>query len=93
MFRKKNITVNGNKISGSEICHQGDILRVFFTDETYDTFSKIKDKKVKIKNLWVVNQYANEYNPVLYHDGDIFGVGYLKFDERKNLFRNFIKLS
>ena len=43
-------------------------------------------KKVKIKNLWVVNQYANEYNPVHYHDGDISGVGYLKIP--KNLFKS-----
>ena len=43
-------------------------------------------KKVKIKNLWVVNQYANEYNPVHYHDGHISGVGYLKIP--KNLFKS-----
>jgi len=39
-------------------------------------------KKVKIKNLWVVNQYANEYNPVHYHDGHISGVGYLKIPKK-----------
>jgi 23S rRNA pseudouridine955/2504/2580 synthase len=44
MFRKKNITLNGVKINGSEICHHGDTIRVFFTDETYDVFSKVKDK-------------------------------------------------
>ena len=43
-------------------------------------------KKVKIKNLWVVNQHANEYNPVHYHDGHISGVGYLKIP--KNLFKS-----
>ena len=43
-------------------------------------------KNVKIKNLWVVNQYANEYNPVHYHDGHISGVGYLKIP--KNLFKS-----
>ena len=43
-------------------------------------------KKVKIKNLWVVNQYANEYNPVHYHNGHISGVGYLKIP--KNLFKS-----
>ena len=50
-------------------------------------------KKVKIKNLWVVNQYANEYNPVHYHDGHISGVGYLKVpkflnSKKKNLKTN-----
>jgi uncharacterized protein (TIGR02466 family) len=59
---------------------------------TYSIRSFIKSttgkniKKVKIKNLWVVNQYANEYNPVHYHDGHISGVGYLKIP--KNLFKS-----
>ena len=35
-------------------------------------------KKITIKNLWVVRQFQNEYNPIHYHDGDISGVGYLK---------------
>ncbi len=43
-------------------------------------------KKVKIKNLWVVNQYANEYNPVHYHNRHISRVGYLKIP--KNLFKS-----
>ena len=34
-------------------------------------------KKVEIKNLWIVSQYAKEFNPVHYHDGHISGVGYL----------------
>ena len=37
-----------------------------------------KTKKVKIKNFWVVRQFANEYNPIHFHDGHISGVGYLK---------------
>ena len=43
-------------------------------------------KKIKIKNLWVVRQFANEYNPVHYHDGHISGVGYLKIP--KNIFKD-----
>lgn len=35
-------------------------------------------KKIKIKNLWVVRQFKNEYNPVHYHDGHLSAVGYLK---------------
>ena len=34
-------------------------------------------KKVEIKNLWIVSQYAKEFNPVHYHNGHISGVGYL----------------
>ena len=37
-----------------------------------------KSKNIKIKNLWVVRQFKNEYNPIHYHDGNISGVGYLK---------------
>ncbi len=37
-----------------------------------------RTKKIKIKNLWVVSQFSNEFNPVHYHDGHISGVGYLK---------------
>ena len=45
-------------------------------------------KKITIKNLWVVRQFQNEYNPIHYHDGDISGVGYLKVpkDMTKNKF-------
>ena len=34
-------------------------------------------KKFSIKNLWVVRQFKNEYNPVHYHDGFVSAVGYL----------------
>ena len=37
-----------------------------------------KSKNIKIKNLWVVRQFKNDYNPVHWHTGDISGVGYLK---------------
>ncbi len=37
-----------------------------------------RPKIVKIKNLWVVRQFSNEYNPIHFHDGHISGVGYLK---------------
>ena len=45
-----------------------------------------KSKNIKIKNLWVVRQFKNEYNPIHFHDGDISGVGYLKIP--KNLTKN-----
>ena len=44
-------------------------------------------KKIKIKNLWVVSQFSNEFNPVHYHNGHISGVGYLmlpRMKEKKN---------
>ncbi len=35
-------------------------------------------KKIKLKNIWIVRQFKNEYNPIHFHSGDISGVGYLK---------------
>ena len=44
---------------------------------------KKKTKIIKIKNLWIVRQFKNDYNPIHFHNGDISGVGYLKIP--KNL--------
>ena len=41
-------------------------------------------KKIKIKNLWVVRQFENEYNPIHYHDGHLSAVGYLKIPKDYN---------
>ena len=35
-------------------------------------------KKIGLRNLWVVRQFKNEYNPIHFHSGNISGVGYLK---------------
>lgn len=35
MLRKKNITLNGQKAEGKEILAAGDVVKVFFSDETY----------------------------------------------------------
>jgi uncharacterized protein (TIGR02466 family) len=40
--------------------------------------SKKNIKNIQLKNLWVVRQFKNEYNPIHYHSGSISGVGYLK---------------
>ena len=34
-------------------------------------------KRISLKNLWIVRQFKNEYNPIHFHSGDISGVGYL----------------
>ncbi len=38
MIRKKNITLNGKKMSGNELLHKGDQLSFFFSDETFQKF-------------------------------------------------------
>tara|TARA_B100000579_G_scaffold59738_1_gene43159 strand:+ start:168 stop:776 length:609 start_codon:yes stop_codon:yes gene_type:complete len=40
--------------------------------------SKRNVKKIVLKNMWVVRQFKNEYNPIHFHSGNISGVGYLK---------------
>ena len=44
-------------------------------------------KKIKLKNFWVVRQFAHDYNPVHFHDGDISGVGYLMLPKNFNVSR------
>ena len=40
--------------------------------------TKKKISKCLFKDIWVVRQFRDEYNPVHYHSGHISGVGYLK---------------
>ena len=40
MLRKKNIVLNGKKATGKEIVKAGDEVKVFFSDETFEKFSK-----------------------------------------------------
>ena len=60
-------------------------LKKFIKNNIYSYLKKtikVKPKKFLIKNLWVVRQFKNEYNPVHFHDGDISGVGYLKIPKK-----------
>ena len=41
-------------------------------------------KKISLRNLWVVRQFKNEYNPIHFHSGQISGVGYLKIPKNMN---------
>lgn len=50
MLRKKNITLNGKKADGTEHVAAGDVVRFFFSDETFDKFaekSTEQDEKVQ----------------------------------------------
>ena len=37
--------------------------------------TKKDTKKISLRNLWVVRQFKNEYNPIHFHSGNISGVG------------------
>ena len=41
MLRKKNITLNSKKATGSELVQTGDRIQCFFSDETFDKFAGI----------------------------------------------------
>lgn len=40
MLRKKNIVLNGKKASGDERVMTGDVIKVFFSDETFEKFTE-----------------------------------------------------
>ncbi len=45
-IRKKNITLNGTKMNGSEILETGDKLQFYFSDETYQKFKADVDLSI-----------------------------------------------
>ena len=52
---------------------------ISYNIKKYIKMSIKKDvKNINLKNLWVVRQFKNEYNPIHFHSGNISGVGYLK---------------
>lgn len=59
MFRKKNIKLNDNKIKGNEILKQGDEIKIFFSNETYNSF-KAEYKLVKSSRCNFVIIYEDE---------------------------------
>ncbi len=72
MFRKKNITLNGKKISGSEILKVGDEIKIFFSDETYNklrgeekTYTYSLPKVVfEDENILVINKDKGVFSQV-----------------------------
>ena len=40
MLRKKNITLNGKKAQGNEVLQEGDVIKLFMSQETIDKFTK-----------------------------------------------------
>ena len=45
MLRKKNIVLNGKRAEGSEILSEGDIIKLFLSDDTINGFTKQRDYK------------------------------------------------
>ena len=71
MMRKKNIVRNGKKVQGKEILCEGDVIRVFFSDETFEAMRGGE------RTLGLYEKLAkldDEDVDVIYEDADILAV-------------------
>lgn len=62
MLRKKNITLNGKKAAGNETLRQGDVIRIYFSDETYEKLTGTPGEEFV--------SFPDE-SRILYEDGNI----------------------
>lgn len=69
MMRKKNITLNGRKATGNELTVQGDVVRLFFSDETYEKFSGTAKATARQKVDVRVDPLPKEW--IIYEDDHI----------------------
>lgn len=63
MMRKKNITLNGKKCEGAEKLNEGDLVKLFLSDETIAGFTE--------KKTPVIQKNKTQKLDVLYEDADI----------------------
>lgn len=59
MLRKKNIKLNGQKASGRELLREGDVIQLFFAEETLKKFMGEKEDALQAKPLpekWILYQ-------------------------------------
>ena len=82
MLRKKNITLNGKKASGSELLRGGDLVTFFLSDETIRGFGGVLPEDAP-KDEEVLREYINAYRQlkgrigedgILYEDANILAV-------------------
>ena len=69
MMRKKNITCNGKKVTGKESLKKGDIIRVFFSEETLTKF--MRDAKALQQEYEMLQELPMKGLKVIYEDEDI----------------------
>lgn len=71
MFRKKNIVLNGKKVEGNEKVSEGDEIKFFLSDDTFDNFSGKKNSKLPSVDEYM-EAYARYLNPeIVYEDEHI----------------------
>ncbi len=63
MLRKKNIELNGKKADGKEKIKEGDIVRFFLSDETFDKFAGSSDQNRfdYLNDQIILNKYADAF--------------------------------
>lgn len=72
MLRKKNITLNSKKADGNERLMPGDVICIFFSDETFEKFRKGNEAQSGVKTA--ISAPAKKLPlqiPVIYEDDDI----------------------
>ncbi len=69
MLRKKNITLNGGKADGKEKLSQGDQVRIFFSDETFDKMRGTVGDDRSLSSGRAISEFGPL--PVIYEDDDI----------------------
>ena len=70
MLRKKNITLNEKKANGNELLNEGDEVRFFLSDETFDKFAG-NSVATKDKNPEGIKVLPIENDRIIYEDADV----------------------
>lgn len=69
MLRKKNIVLNGKKDDGKSILKEGDIVKVFLADDTFDKFSGVKSN---VADTFInANDGIDFKSYIIYEDSDV----------------------
>ncbi|MCQ2520070.1 MAG: pseudouridine synthase, partial [Lachnospiraceae bacterium] len=68
MMRKKNITLNGKKTEGNEKLKEGDVVKFFLSDETFDSFCANNKKNVSVSDY--MEAYARFGKPHIVYEDD-----------------------
>jgi 23S rRNA pseudouridine955/2504/2580 synthase len=71
MLRKKNITLNGKKSDGTDKLKEGDVIRIFFADDTLDKFKGGAATEKAAESSFSKATKALGELPVVYEDDNI----------------------
>ena len=74
MIRKKNIVLNGKKCEGKEHLTSGDVISIFFSDDTFDKFSGSPDKADIDKEFECLSKLNTDEFNVIYETEDILAI-------------------